>query len=71
MTGLDIAQLLSAWGPSGFPMVAVIVLWMKNNKAEDRIAELVNAQAELIRECVKHIERSSAILERIDANNRR
>ena len=71
MTGLEIADLFAQWGPSGFPVIAVIVLWMKNNKAEERIAQLVNQQAELIRESVRHIERSTIILERFDAANRR
>ena len=71
MTGIEIADLLAQWGPSGFPVVAVIVLWIKNNKSEERIAELVNTQAELVRECVRHIERSTIVMERIDAANRR
>lgn len=71
MTGIEIADLLSQWGPSSLPTVAVVVLWIKNNKSEERIAELVNTQAELVRECVKHIERSTVIMERIDAAGRR
>lgn len=71
MTGIELSKLLADWGPSGFPMVAVVLLWIKNNKAEERIAQLVNIQADLVRECVKHIERSTLILERIDAANRR
>lgn len=66
MLDAALIEFLREWGVAGFLVIAVISLWKKNESQEKRLAEVMMAQTEVIKDNIKHTERSNIVLDRIE-----
>lgn len=71
---MDVLQLvgfLKEWKEAGLLMIAVWVLWKKTEHQEKKIAGILDEYTGLIKESVKHIERNTAVLIRLEKDGNR
>jgi len=62
----ELIGFLKEWGAAGFLAVACVSLWRKVESQEKRLAEMVDKQTTLLMDSIKHIERNSILLERLE-----
>ena len=59
-------DFLREWGVAGFLVVGIVSLWRKNESQERRLAEVMMAQINVIKDNIRHTERSNLVLDRIE-----